>query len=572
MISKKNNKHFHKKVNKTNTVNNSHLNNMLIKKVTDENETGLIFIAASGVEQIGMNLNLFGYKGKYIVVDVGISFTDLGSGTMLPSTKILEDIGEENILAYVITHAHEDHIGGLCRFLKKINKPIYSTNFTMGIIDEKLKENDLEDAERIIVEVNKFFKIGEIDVLFTNVTHSIPDSNHIIIKTPYGTAFHTGDWKFDSDPVIGNPPDIEYLHNLGRTHKITALINDSTNAHEFKKIGTELQAQNGLRQHIMDPHNNKHRITVTCFSSNLARIRSLQLIGKESGRMLVLIGRSLLKMVTVGIRLGLLTGENILLDVKKAANLEAQKTMFVCTGSQGELNSVLQRCALDLHPTLKMAENDLIIFSSRVIPGNERKISDIKNSFLRKKVKIIDHNTANEDYEVIHVSGHPGQEDILNMVKATNPKYVIPVHGDLSHLIAVEHLMKKIHRPCILPEGNGTVFRLHDDEGVKILGKLDTHTEIIDGNMTYPMTSEIFRQRASLNDNGFITIILGKKTPFLFNYGAVSKDEWESSLKAKILKFIEDYQVADVDSFRSDLSYWIYEKYNKNPILIVYIY
>lgn len=569
MILKKNNKHLIKK----NNVNNAHANNMLIKKITNENETGLIFVAASGVEQIGMNLNLFGYKGKFIVVDVGISFTDLGSGTMLPSTKILEDIGEENILAYVITHAHEDHIGGLPEFLKKINKPVYSTTFTMGIIDEKLKEKDLDkDVERIIISPNEPFTIGEIQILFTNATHSIPDSNHIIIKTPNGTAFHTGDWKFDTDPVLGNPPDMDYLHNLGRIHKITALINDSTNAHEVKKIGTELQAQNGLRQHILDPHNRKHRITVTCFSSNLARIRSLQLIGKESGRTLVLIGRSLLKMVTVGIRLGLLTGENILLDTKKAQNLEAHKTMFVCTGSQGELNSVLQRSALDLHPTMKLSENDLIIFSSRIIPGNEKKISDIKNSFLKKKVKIIDHNTANEDYEVIHVSGHPGREDILNMVKATNPNVVIPVHGDLSHLIAVENLMKKIKRTCILPEGNGTVFRLHDIEGVKILGKLETYTEVIDGNMKYNTESEVFRQRATLNDNGFIAIILGKKTPFLFNYGAVNKEEWETFLKGKITKFIAEYKIADVDAFRSDLSYWIYEKYNKNPILIVYVY
>lgn len=572
MYKKKKNCFLKQQNNEIKKTNDRINNKLLVEKITDENDDSLIFIAASGVEQIGMNLNLFGYKGKFIIVDVGISFTDLGSGIMIPSTNILEEIGEENILGYVITHAHEDHIGGLCRFLKKINKPIFATLFTMNVIYGKLEENMINNVETIIVNPDIFFNIGNIEILFTGITHSIPDSNHILIKTPNGTAFHTGDWKFDEEPVLGNPPNMENLYNIGKVHKISALINDSTNANEFKKIGTELEAQNGLRRHVLDKKHKNSRITVTCFSSNLARVRSLQIIAKEAGRSLILIGRSLLKMVSIAIKLNIITNENILLDIKEASKLEAHKTMFVCTGSQGEMNSVLQRSALGLHPILKLNSNDLVIFSSRVIPGNEKKISDIKNIFLSNKVKIIDHNTATEDFEVIHVSGHPGREDITNMIKAIKPNTVIPVHGDLSHLVAVEDLMCKINQPCILPEGNGTVFRIHDKEGIKILGKLETYTEVIDGKMVYPINDEIFRQRSNLNNNGVISVILGKNKPFLLNYGAVSKLEWEEDLKHTLHKFIDDYQFNNIEDFRADTSYWLFEKYGKKPILIIYLF
>lgn len=549
--------------------NTTHETDALLKQILDEDK-GMIFIAASGVEQIGMNLNIFGYKGKFIIVDVGISFTELGSGVMLPSTNILHELGEENILAYVITHAHEDHIGGLCRFLKEIKKPIYTTKFTMCIIEEKLKENGIKDTERIIVEPDKMFKLGDFDILFTNTAHSIPDSNHILIKTPHGTVFHTGDWKFDSAPVLGQPSDLDHLEAIGKKYKITALINDSTNAHEFKKIGTELEAQQGLRQHITDAENKKQRITVTCFSSNLARIKSLELIARETGRTIVLIGRSLLKMVTVGIRLKLLDGRNIVLDAKKASHLEPSKTLFVCTGSQGEVNSALQRCVLNLHPILKLTKDDVVIFSSRIIPGNEKKIAESKNALLNRGVKIIDHNTAREDFEVVHVSGHPGRDDIVNMVKRLKPDLVIPVHGDQIHFMAVKESMDLIKCPCILPKGNGTVFRIHDKDGTEILGKLDTHTEIIDGIHTYPIHDDIFRQRAALNDNGMIVIIINRrKKNFLLNYGAVSKTEWETSLRNNLLKLIDKGDFLDPEQVRNDISYWIYKKYEKNPIIVV---
>jgi ribonuclease J len=542
----------------------------LIARITSYDEEGMIFIAASGAEQIGMNLNIFGYKGKFIIIDVGISFTDLGSGIMLPATHILENIGVDNILAYVITHAHEDHIGGLARFLKKINKPVFSTQFTMCIIEGKLQEHNIKDAELVVVKTNKSFAIGDFEIEFTNTTHSIPDSNHIIVKTPNGCVFHTGDWKFDTHPVLGNAPDKNYLSIIGEKYKITALINDSTNAQEFKRIGTELEAQEGLRDHIQNPLYKNNRITVTCFSSNLARITSLQLIAKECGRTIVLIGRSLLKMVTVGIKLKLLNEDNIILDAKKAINLSPSKTLYVCTGSQGELNSVLQRCALDLHPILKLDENDILIFSSRVIPGNEKKISDIKNILLGKNIKIIDQNTATINNEVIHVSGHPGQQDIIDMIQLVKPMCVIPVHGDLSHLKAVEDLMKSIDYPCIIPKGNGTVFRIHNTDGVEIIGKLHTYTEVIDGNCTYAMHDEIFKQREVLNTNGVIVIIINrKKGHFFFNYGAVSKRSWEH-LRNNLTKIIHETDAADIERLKDEISYYLYKKYDKNPILILY--
>lgn len=550
------------------TMNNSyHENSVLLKKIKAE-DSGMIFIAGSGVEQIGMNLNIFGYNGKFIIVDVGISFCEMGSGIMLPSTKILEDLEDKNILAYVLTHAHEDHIGGLCKFLKKFNKPIYSTSFTMRLIEEKLKENNLMNStKRTVVFTDKVFKIEDFSILFTNTTHSIPDSNHIIISTPDGNIFHTGDWKFDESPVIGNPPNLDLLKSIGEKFPITALINDSTNAQEFKKIGTEMEAQEGLRKHILE--NKGKRITVTCFSSNLARLKSLQKIAKETGRILVLIGTSLLKITKIGLELNLINEENLVINAKKVSSLECGKTLYVCTGSQGEVNSVLYKSSMDLHPILKIQKDDVIIFSSRIIPGNEKKITDIKNSFLEKGVKIIDHNTPTEDTSVIHVSGHPGQQDILDLISIIKPKHIIPVHGDLIHLSAVKDLVSKIHLPCILPKGNGSVFRIHSQDGVELIGKLDTTTDVVDGNNTYSIYNEIFKQRQNLYNNGIIFICLNKnKKYFLFNYGAVSYEQWKYT-KNQIINIIEDDNILNLETLRNNISFWFFKKYNKYPIIIL---
>lgn len=549
----------------------------LINKINNDKNDGLIFIAASGVEQIGMNLNLFGYKGKYIVVDVGISFSQLGSGITLPSMNILYDIGPENILAYVITHGHEDHIGGLCRFLKNINVPIYTTAFTMSLIEKKIKEKNIKDTVRIIIEAEKEFQIGPFEIVFTYTAHSIPDSNHIIIRTPNASVFHTGDWKFDNKPGIGKVLDKKHLSQLAGKHGITALINDSTNSMDFIRSGTEGDVYEGLLDHILKCPSK--RIIVSCFSSNLARIKSLCDIGRITNRKVVLIGRSLLNMTNIGIEHNLIQStSNIILDPKKAINLKQEECLYVCTGSQGEINSVLQRCVLDLHPHLKINSKDVVIFSSRVIPGNEDSITKMKNILIEKGVEIFDQNFKNSSNKIIHVTGHPGGEEIQEMILLTGCKNVIPVHGDAVHLYAVQKIIEDLlaKHPSLdlkykIPIGNGTVFSIHNKYGVEILGRLETYTEVIDGNVYYNIQDDIFRQRAILNEHGVIVIMVNntnKRNHLLVNYGAVSKLEWEKHLRNQILKIINNSNY-ESDNIRNQITYFIYKHYDKSPIVIL---
>lgn len=538
-------------------------------------DEGMVFIAASGVEQIGMNLNIFGYQGKYIIVDVGISFSKLGSGVTLPAMNILYDLNPDNILAYVITHAHEDHIGGLCRFLKGINKPVYATKFTMDVIDKKIKENNVKDVAKMVVEAEKEFSVGPFDITFTYTAHSIPDSNHIIIKTPHASVFHTGDWKFDDAPMIGEKLNKNYLSSLAEKYNITALINDSTNSLEFNRVGTEGEAYEGLLAHILECKGKK--VVVSCFSSNLARIKSLSEIAKLTNRKLILVGRSLLNMTTIGVQNGFLeNGSHIIFDIKKADHIKPEESLYICTGSQGEINSVLQRCVLDLHPQLKIQKGDVVIFSSRIIPGNEDSITTMKNILIQKQVEIIDHNLKKNVLGVLHVSGHPGREDIKEMIMLTKCKWIVPVHGDFVHLHAVEKIVAELlhQHPnlkvrCKIPKGNGSVLRIHDKEGVELIGKFQTYTEVIDGNMYYPIMDDIFRQRDILKEQGFIIVIANKKkNHFVLNYGAVSKTEWESHLRNHIIKLINNSDF-DQEQLRNQISYYIYQKYDKSPILVI---
>lgn len=533
-------------------------------KNTDFNhDDGLYFIPLSGVQQVGMNLNVFGYKNKWLICDVGISFKNIlgTSYNTLPSFEYLKKIGEKNILGYIITHAHQDHIGALAECLKVINAPIYTTQFTMKIIEEDLQQNNLRPKLHI-VETNKEFNIGDFTILFSNITHSIPDTNNILIKTPNATIFHTGDWKFDDDPIVGHKTDYELFKSIGKKYKVTGFLCDSTNSSESARTGSESEVADGLyKLAIQYPTN---RLIYTSFASNVARLVSLDKIAKKTGRHFFLVGRSMVKMANVAIATKLIDRGNFILDTNRVNEFPPEKVMIACTGSQGEINSVLYKLAFKFHKDVKITNRDVIIFSSRVIPGNEEKITEMKNYLLSKNITVIDETHAIKT----HVSGHPGRQEIAEMVEMINPYCVIPIHGDLLHLKAAENLMQIQGRKCLVPPFNGSVFRLHDNEGVQYLGQVPVDTNTIDGNQIYSLNSEVFHQRKQLSSNGIIVVnIKHQKNISIFIYGVLNRHDMQIC-RENILKIIKKTP-EDKMSMRNEIFMLMKKKYNKMPYVLI---
>ncbi|OED45686.1 hypothetical protein AB836_00390 [Rickettsiales bacterium (ex Bugula neritina AB1)] len=536
------------------------------KNIDFNTDDGMFFIPISGVQQIGMNLNLFGYKNKWLICDVGISFKSIlgTSYNTLPSFEYLKKIGEENILGYIITHAHQDHIGALVECLKVIKAPIYTTKFTMKIIEEDLKQNHIKTTLNI-VETNKEFQLNDFKILFSNITHSIPDTNNILIKTPAATIFHTGDWKFDDDPVIGQKTDYLLLKSIGEKYKITGFLCDSTNANENTRTGSEMEVAEGLYKIALQYP--KNRLIYTSFASNVARLVSLDKIAKKTGRYFFLIGRSMIKMANVAISTNLIdkNQNNFIFDAHRVNEFPPEKVMIACTGSQGEMNSVLYKLAFKFHKDIKITNKDVVVFSARVIPGNEEKITDIKNYLISQNVTVIDER----DEIKTHVSGHPGRQEIAEMVEMINPYCVIPIHGDLLHLKAAENLMKIKNRRCLVPPFNGAVFRLKDNESVKYMGQVPVITNVIDGKQIYPINGEVFQQRKQLSSNGIIVInIKHQKNISIFIYGVLNDND-VFICRENILKIVKKNISSDKKLIRNDVIMFMKSKYSKIPYVLV---
>lgn len=456
------------------------------------------FLPLGGAGEIGMNLNLFGHNKEWIIVDCGITFGDrLGIDIMMPDpSAILEQA--ENVKAIVLTHAHEDHIGAVPYLWPYLKCPVYATPFTAQVLRQKLEEKSWGKQVKIIeVPLSGRVQIGSFDVEYITLTHSIPEPNALAIRTELGCVLHTGDWKVDPQPLIGESTDKNRLKEIGK-EGVSALICDSTNVFDKGSTGSEGEVRNELEKVIAQiPHG---RIVACCFSSNVARVESIAHAAQKNGRKVALLGRSLEKMIRAATLSGYLKKLPGFVPAEQAMDMPRDKVLFISTGSQGEGRAALSRIANRSHPIVELDDGDTVIFSSRVIPGNERSIANIQNQLVHQGVRTI---TAHE--EAVHVSGHPAQEDLKAMYSWTKPKSLIPVHGEARHMQAQAELGLANGIEHTLVPGNGTLIELAGNTP-EIIDRVNTGRWGVDGKCLVSMQSPILKDRNKISIQGIVLL------------------------------------------------------------------
>jgi ribonuclease J len=465
----------------------------------------LWFLPLGGSGEIGMNLNLYGHDGEWLMVDLGITFGDrVGVEVITPDPAFIAE-RRDSLVGLILTHAHEDHVGAVPHLWPLLQCPVYATPFTASILRQKLK--DLPWGKKVpIVEVtlSSTVQVGKFSVEFITLTHSIPEPNALAITTPLGTILHTGDWKLDASPFVGNVTDHKRLDALG-DKGILALVCDSTNVLNEGSSGSELGVRDELTELIrLHPEG---RVVVACFASNVARLETAAMAARANGRQPVLVGRSLTRMEEAARQNGYLKDMPPFLNEDTAEGLPREKVLLIATGSQGEPRSALSRIASGQHPSIELDAHDTVIFSSRMIPGNERSISALQNRLVLRGIKVI---TAHE--EDIHVSGHPARDELRQMYEWVRPEILVPVHGEARHLQAHATYGLECGIPkAVIPE-NGTL--IHLASGLpKIIDQVPTGRLGVDGDRLVPMDSLMLRDRYRLSIQGTIvvTIALDKR-------------------------------------------------------------
>jgi len=463
---------------------------------------GLVFVPLGGTGEIGMNLNLYGYQGRWLMVDLGITFgneTTPGIDVMMPDPAFIED-RLDALDGIVITHAHEDHLGAVTYLWPWLRKPIYASPFAAAFLRVKLEEEGLQNEVPIHeIPLGSRFMVGSFDVEFISTTHSIPEPNALAIRTPVGTVLHTADWKFDPDPMIGNPADTDALRRVG-DEGVLAMIGDSTNIFTQGHSGSEGDVRKALIEVV--GRNTTGQVAVACFASNVARMESVAIAARENGRHAILVGRSLWRMNETARRCGYLSDIPPFLSEDDAADLAADKILYVCTGSQGEPRAALPRIASGSHRSVSLGTGDTVIFSSRIIPGNERSIFAMQNRLVEAGVEIITARDA-----PVHVSGHPGREEVEEMYRLVRPRVAVPVHGEFLHLR--EHA--RVARACGVEHTiiikDGDILRL-DGDAPRVVDQAHTGLLALDGERLVPFSSQMLRDRRRMMNNGAATVTL----------------------------------------------------------------
>jgi ribonuclease J len=414
------------------------------------------FIPLGGAEQFGVNLNVYGYNGKWLAIDCGMGFADErfpGIDILLPDPKFLVE-RKKDLVGMVITHAHEDHIGAVAHIWPRLRCPIYASPFTAAVLRKKLSENnECRDAE--VIEVSAHEKIGlkPFDITFTPVTHSVPETAALFIETAAGIVVHSGDWNLDPNPTIGEPTEAEPFQKIG-DKGVLAYIGDSTNAEVEGTSGSESDVERGLAEVFREC---KGRIAVTMFASNIGRLRSVCLAARQTGRQVALLGRSLHRMTAAAKECGYLKDVAEFVTEDDIGYISDDKLIIVVTGSQGEARAQLARIARGEHREITFKKTDTVVFSARPIPGNERAIIDVKNNLAASHVRII---SPRETKHIIHVSGHPARDEISQMLQWVRPQSVIAVHGERTMLEAHAALALDMQVPTAIVPKNGSVIRL----------------------------------------------------------------------------------------------------------------
>ena len=502
----------------------------------------LLFSAIGGIGEIGMNFYLYGTQGKWIIVDLGITFGSddtPGIDIILPNPEFIKK-NKKNLLGIIITHAHEDHIGAVGHLWPELRCPVYSTPFASAVLKKKIKELKIKENFIKTIPLDSSFKLGPFDIDIISTTHSIPEPNAIAIKTKFGNILHTGDWKVDPNPLVGKDFNKKKLEKFGNDG-VLAIVSDSTNATVNGHSGSEETLRKSLVEIVSKI---KNRVAITSFASNLARLETFAYIAEKNGRIAALCGRSLWTMYEAALDTGYLKNVRPFLDEKEIIGLPKDQTLLICTGSQGESRAALSRIAKDEHQNVFLDEGDTVIFSSKIIPGNERSIMKVQNLLKEKNINII-----TEDDEFVHVSGHPYKEELKKMYGWIKPSIVVPVHGEYHHLKGNVEIAKEcgIKKGLILK--NGLLLKLAPDKP-KVLGSVTTGKLILDGKKIIPLNEEAIKHRKKMLYNGTLLISLAIDTkrkisikPIISSRGFFNNDiikEFKNDLNKNIFNLIKN--------------------------------
>jgi ribonuclease J len=462
----------------------------------DSNLGDLAFLPLGGTGEIGMNLNLYRCDNLWLAVDCGIGF----GGNELPEADIIMPdpafIAErrDKLVGLVITHAHEDHIGAVAHLWRQLRCPVYATPFTAAVLRRKLMEAQLLNEVKLhVIPPNGKFELGPFALQFLGVAHSTPESQALAIRTRHGLILHTGDWKLDPHPLVGPPTDEAAFSALG-DEGVLAMVCDSTNALVEGHSGSESDVRRSLGTLIRSIEG---RIAVTCFASNVARVESIALAARDAGRSVALVGRSLRNLEAAARESGYLKTVPEFVSEDKADDVPDDNLLILITGSQGEPRSALARVAADSHPNISLGEGDTVIFSSRMIPGNEKAIGAVQDNLVRRGVRVM----TDADH-MVHVSGHPARDELRRLYRLVRPRYAVPVHGEWRHLSAHAALAKELGATPVMLE-NGDILGLSHNR-TEIVDSAPIGRLALDGNRVVPLQGGVMAARRRMLFNGVV--------------------------------------------------------------------
>ena len=502
----------------------------------------LLFCPLGGSGEIGMNMNLFAYgkpgQHKWIMVDIGVTFADdtiPGIDLIYPDPGFIVD-KKDDLLGIVLTHAHEDHIGAIAHLWPKLKCKIFATPFTSVLIKEKFKEKHIDVTSYLkIVELNGIVNLDPFKIEYITLTHSILEPNGLRIETPAGIIFHTGDWKIDAEPLIGGKINSDRLKEIGK-EGVLAMICDSTNVFSMGKSGSELDVRKNMLN-IMSSL--KKRIIITSFASNVARMETAFYCSEKTGRQISLVGRSMHRIFKAARQCGYLKNVIEPIDPREAKNISREKIVYLCTGSQGEPMGAMMRISSYTHPDVFIEKDDAVIFSSKIIPGNEKKLYKLHNQLVKDGIEVI-----SEESEFVHVSGHPNRDDLREMYDWIKPECAIPVHGEHRHMIEHMNFAKEMNVPNPVQVENGDIVKLFPGKP-HVFDKAPSGRLYLDGNISVEEDSQSIKDRKNLSTNGYleVTILITSKgkihnTP-VFTYRGIPVfdiDEFVYGLEEAILK------------------------------------
>ena len=543
----------------------------------------LIFCPLGGSGEIGMNMNLFAYgkpeNQKWIIVDIGVTFADdsiPGIDLIYPDPGFIID-KKEDLLGIILTHAHEDHIGAIAHIWPKLKCKIYATPFTSVLISEKFKEKKIDTTGYLkIVELNSTINLDPFKIEFVTLTHSILEPNGLKIETPVGNILHTGDWKCDPDPLIGENINTKRLKEIGKEGVIT-MICDSTNVFSAGRAGSELDVRKNMLK-VLERLNK--RVIITSFASNVARMESAFYCAEKVGRQIALVGRSMHRIYKAARQCGYLNNVIEPLDSRDAKNISRDKIVYLCTGSQGEPMGAMTRISNYTHPDVLIEKGDAVIFSSKIIPGNEKKLYKLHNQLVKEGIEVI-----SEESEYIHVSGHPNREDLRDMYNWIKPKSVIPVHGEHRHMLEHINFAKEMQVQYPIKVENGDIVRLYPGKKPEVFDKAPNGRIYVDGSVSVEEDSQSIKERKNVSVNGFIeaTILITPKgnihnRPLLTFRGLpiYDKEVYQNDLEEELEKTVKTFSLNNkkqetnlIDALKSACRKFTKQKTGKKPLVNV---